>query len=231
MKVVAYIRVSSVGQVTDGLGLDTQQRAIRAWAKREGHRLVGIVKENGRSGTIPDEERDGLVEVLSTVRSKKANAVVITSLDRLARLLHVQEAILGKVWQMGGRIFTVNGEVLRDDPEDPMRTAMRQMAGVFAQLDRSLIVKRLRNGRETKAALGGHAVGAAPYGTKAVDGELAPDASEQAVVARIHEWTRMGDTLAAIARRLNEEGVPARRGRWHPQTVKRVLTRRPLPTT
>jgi DNA invertase Pin-like site-specific DNA recombinase len=115
-------------------------------------------------------------------------------------------------------------EVLRDDPEDPMRTAMRQMAGVFAQLDRSLIVKRLRNGRETKAARGGHAVGAPPYGMRAADAELVRDDAEQAVVARICEWNHNGDSFAAIARRLNDAGVRARRGRWHPQTVKRVVS-------
>ena len=32
------------------------------------------------------------------------------------------------------------GEILPDDPEDPMRTAMHQMMGAFAQLDRGMTV-------------------------------------------------------------------------------------------
>ena len=35
-----------------------------------------------------------------------------------------------------------------------MRTAMRQMMGVFAQLDKALAVQRMRNGRLAKAAAG-----------------------------------------------------------------------------
>ena len=39
------------------------------------------------------------------------------------------------------------------------------------------------------------------------------------------EWRAAGDSLRDIADRLNAGGVPARRGRWHPQTVARVLDR------
>ena len=87
--------------------------------------------------------------------------MVISSIDRLARVLTVQEAILGMIWKLDGKLFTVDGgEVTPDDPDDPMRTAMRQMAGVFAQLDRAMVIKRLRNGRQTKAERGGYAGGA-----------------------------------------------------------------------
>ncbi|MFI9306654.1 hypothetical protein [Streptomyces triculaminicus] len=54
-----------------------------------------------------------------------------------------------------------------------MRTAMRQMRGVFHQLDRGLIRKRLKGGRATKHALGGYAYGAPRFGQGAVDKELA----------------------------------------------------------
>lgn len=38
-------------------------------------------------------------------------------------------------------------------------------------------------------------------------------------------WRREGKSLRDIADRLNREGIPARRGRWHPQTVQRVIDR------
>lgn len=54
------------------------------------------------------------------------------------------------------------GEVRRDEPDDPMRTAIRQVMGTFAQLDRALLVKRLRDGGAAKARAGGHAVADTP---------------------------------------------------------------------
>lgn len=57
-----------------------------------------------------------------------------------------------------------DGEVLEDDPKDPMRTAIRQMRGVFAQLDKTITVKKMRDGRKAKAVTGRKAVGAYAYG-------------------------------------------------------------------
>lgn len=225
---IAYVRVSTIGQVKDGLGLPTQERLIRAWAKAGGHKLMAVVSDNGKSGTLAETERPGLLEALTSVKRGEAAAIVVTSLDRLARALTVQEAILAQVWAMGGQVFTLDGgEVQVDDPDDPMRTAMRQMAGVFAELDRKLVIKRLRNGRLTKAAKGGHAVGRAPYGWRAQDAELVRDEAEQLVIGRMVAWTAEGVSLAEIARRLTAEGVPAKGGgsRWHPITVRRTLER------
>jgi DNA invertase Pin-like site-specific DNA recombinase len=226
MKLIAYLRVSTAGQVKDGLGLPTQERMVRAWAKSSGHKLVGVQSENGKSGTLAEIDRPGLLDALSAVKRRDASGIVVTSLDRLARTLTIQEAILAEVWKLDGRVFSVDsGEIARDDPDDPMRSAMRQMAGVFAELDRKLVIKRLRNGRMTKANAGGHAVGRAPYGWKAEDGELVTDEKEQEIIAAVVEWADKV-SLAEIARRLNEQGTKSKSGAaWYPTTVARVLPR------
>jgi hypothetical protein len=55
---------------------------------------------------------------------------VVARLARLARALTVQKASLAVAWQAGGHVFTADaGEVLRDDPANPMRTALRQVVG------------------------------------------------------------------------------------------------------
>ena len=64
------------------------------------------------------------------VEDGTASGLVVYKLDELARSLTVQEGTLAKVWGLGGSVFSVDlGEVARDDPDDPMRTAMRQMVG------------------------------------------------------------------------------------------------------
>jgi len=62
-------------------------------------------------------------------------------------------------------VFTAEGgEVLRDGPQDPIRVAMCQMAGVFAQLDRRIMVKRMREGIRPKAETGRKPLAADPFG-------------------------------------------------------------------
>jgi DNA invertase Pin-like site-specific DNA recombinase len=226
VKLIGYCRVSTTGQVRDGLGLATQERLIRAWAKLDGHRIVAWYRDEGVSGSNGIEDREALLDALKALKDGRAEGLVVSSLDRWARALTVQEAVLGKVWALGGRVFTVDsGEVLRDDPDDPMRTAMRQMGGVFAELERRLVIKRLRDGRATKAKAGGYASGGVPYGKRAEGGELVPDEAERRIVARVKALRAEGASYPAICQALTDEGYTPRRGQWRPGTVRRVALR------
>lgn len=223
MKLVAYLRVSTREQVEHGQGLDIQRAAIQRWAAGHGHRVVAWLADEGVSGAKPAAERPGLVDALDTIRDRRAAGLIVRDLDRLARSVTVQEAVLAEVWRLDAAVFTATaGEVGRDDPDDPMRTAMREMAGVFAGLDRRLIVKRLRDGRAAKAAKGGHATGRYPYGYN----KRGPVPAEQAALRRMRELRADGASTREIAQVLTTEGHPtARGGAWSSPTVARILAR------
>jgi len=203
-----------------------QEQAIRAWAAAGGHQLVACYRDRGVSGANGIDARVGLQEALAALAAGRAGGLVVYRLDRLAEDLSVQEGILAWVWKHGGRVFACDaGEVLQE-PEDPLRGAMRQMVGVFAQLERGMTAARMRAGRRRKAARGGFAYGAPPYGKRAVAGELVDDPAEQRVVARIRELHTGGVSLRQIARTLNAEGVRPRRGRrWQDRTVAKIVAR------
>jgi DNA invertase Pin-like site-specific DNA recombinase len=227
VKLIGYRRVSSNGQV-DKYGLPSQETDIRAFAKAHGHKIIRIETDGGIRGTLSEDDRPALFAALKAVRDGEADGILIPSLNRLARLLTVQEAILAKVWQLGGRVFAADqGEITPDDPDDPMRTAMRQMAGVFAQLDRALLVKKLRNGRAEKRKVGGYAGDGSPrFGQKSVNGKLVTDDDETETITLIEEMRKSGMSLARIADFLNENRIAPKRGPlWYPQTVSRVLSR------
>jgi DNA invertase Pin-like site-specific DNA recombinase len=226
--VVAYTRVSTERQVREGYGLDAQRADIKQWAKGEGHRVVEWFTDEGISGANGIESRVGLYDALAAVRGKNADAVVITSLDRLARAMTQQEGILGEVWASGGQLISLGdgGEVLEDDPDDPMRTAVRQMRGVFAQLERGLIRQRMSKGKRAKAAAGGYVGGAPPLGRRTEGGKLVTDHAEAKTVELILDRHRDGLSLRQIISELEAAGLPPKRGdAWHPATVARVVTR------
>jgi DNA invertase Pin-like site-specific DNA recombinase len=232
VKAVAYLRVSTVGQAENGLGLEVQEKAIRTWARAGKHRLVALHRDAGKSGSLPAEERPGLLAALNLIADGKAQTLVVTSLDRLARTLTIQEGILAKVWSQGGRVWTTEGEVPQDDVDDPARTAMRQMAGVFAQLDRAMIAQRLRRGRNAKRERGGRYAGRPPYGYRAEGGELVEDEAEQKALKQIRRLHEEGKSLREIAEALNQRGIRPRgqrKGepgeRWHPYAVSRIIAR------
>ena len=225
---IGYRRVSTAGQV-DRYGLPAQETDLRAYVRGSQYRLVRIETDDAKSGSLPAEERPGLLAALKAIKAGEAAGLLVPGdLDRLARELTVQEAIITQVWKLGGIVHTTTrGEILADDEDDPMRTAIRQFMGVIAQLDRAMTAKRMRNGRKEKAAAGGYAgYGSPAFGQQSVAGELAAEEREAAVITRMRELRRAGLSYRLIADQLNAEGLAAKRGgRWHQQTVARVLGR------
>lgn len=222
-RAVVYTRVSGLGQVEGGHGLEVQADHCRAYAERIGMQVAAVKREEGVSGTKDAADRPALAEALAMLASGEADALLVHHLDRLARSVTVQEAVLAVAWDSAGAsVHTVAGEVLRDDPDDPMRTAMREMAGVFAGLERRMIVKRLRDGRRRKALNGGHASGSYRYGHDR-NGLVA---AEQDVLAFIRAHAAQGTSWETIARLLNNkpgEEWATRSGRpWSPANVAKI---------
>jgi DNA invertase Pin-like site-specific DNA recombinase len=227
LKLAAYVRVSTETQAREGLGLDVQRAAIEEWCQDNRHAVLSW-HEDVRSGRNGGDDRPALAEALAAVQDGTVGGLVLYNLDRLARTLHVQEAVLGQVWASGAKVFTVeDGEVPEDDPTDPYRTAMRQMRGVFSQLERAVIRARMEAGRRAAVAEGRRGQGAAPYGYVADGhGGLVPERREQEVLAKMAALRASGASLSEIARALNAEHIGPKRGEaWHPSTVRRALAR------
>jgi DNA invertase Pin-like site-specific DNA recombinase len=230
VKIVGYIRVSTAAQVEDGLGLDVQKAAIRAWCKANGHRLTSILSDEGISGAKELVDRPGLAEAIALVKDGQAQGIVVPKLDRLARDLIVQETILAEVRRIGGEVFSTSpaeASYLCDDPDDPSRKLIRQVLGAVSEYERSMVTLRLRSGRKRKADMGGYAWGAPAFGLEARDGDLIESKDEQRTIKRIAELRAFGASLRAICSTLESEGHRSKRGStaWQPMAVKRVLDR------
>jgi DNA invertase Pin-like site-specific DNA recombinase len=206
-----YTRVSSKAQVKDGYGLAIQARDCRAWAKANGHKIVLHFSDDAVKGALPAEERPGLQDALRALRSAQADGLVCGKLDRLARALTTQEAVLAQAWRpragghLAGRVFT-------------------------ADIGEALAVQRMRNGRLAKAAAGKHAVGVYPFGTRAGgegrERDAVPDEAEIRAAARIRELHQAGQSYRAIIATIEAEGImPRTAAHWSPSTVRKIALR------
>jgi DNA invertase Pin-like site-specific DNA recombinase len=223
-KGIGYVRVSSQTQL-DGYGLLAQEQDVKKCARAHGIKVLDVFRDEGVSGSTEAVDRPGLADALARLEAGDAEFLIVPRLDRLARKLTIQEAALAQVWKHGGRVIACDqGEVGRDDPDDPMRTAMRQMMGVFAQLERAMIVARLRRGRQTKKQQGGYSEGRPPYGYRAEGGRLVEVLEEQEVILLVQGLRDGGASYRQIASQLEaEEVLPRSRGRWHPPMLARLV--------
>ena len=231
MRLAVYVRISSDSQL-DGYGLDVQEAACRSWAKANGHKVVALFTDAGVSGATDALDRAGLSAALLALQAPPdAEGLLVARLDRLARALTVQEASLAIAWRAGARVYTADaGEVHQDDPDDPMRTALRQVVGVFAELDRRMVVKRLRDGRSAKAEAGRHATGSYAFGYqgegKGRQRDAGPAPAEQATVERILELRAANRSYRQIAVTLDAEGLgPRRAATWSAMAVRNIVIR------
>jgi DNA invertase Pin-like site-specific DNA recombinase len=221
-KAVSYLRVSGKGQV-DGDGFPRQQETIARFAKAAGFEVVDEYRDEGVSGTKELDDREGLSDLLARIRSNGVRVVLVERADRLARDLIVGELILNQFRDLGVRVIAADsGTELTAGDEDPTRTLIRQVLGAVAQFEKAVIVSKLKAARVRKKRAEGRCEGRKPFGTRP---------GEEAVVELIHKLRRKprgGERLsfAAIADRLNRDGVASRTGKpWAAETVRGIIGR------
>jgi len=222
LKVIGYARVSTAEQAAQGLSIDAQEARIRAWCEATGAELVEVVREEGVSGTKLLGERPGgrRIAHLIDARRPTADAVVVVRMDRLGRDAAEQIALLKRFRQ--GRVGLV-AIAQQIDLATPHGRAMAQIGAVFNELERALIAERTT---EALAELRqqGRAWNHAPFGWRAVEGHLQPDADEQRTLTRIRKLRSSEMGYLKIADTLNAEGHPTKRGgSWQAASVRSVL--------
>jgi site-specific DNA recombinase len=225
VKAYCYLRVSGQSQI-DGNGFDRQLDAVKKYAEANGYEVITVFKEEGISGTMDEEHRPAFKEMVSEILRDGVDTIIIESLDRLAREYRIQEQLLIYLVSKGISLISANtGEnVTQAIQADPMKKAMVQIQGIFSELDKSLLVRKLRKAREKVRDEKGKCEGRKRYGED--------DSEEQKVVKRIKLMRRKrkgglkGMSLQQIADKLNEEGIRTKTGKkWHRAQVHAILNR------
>jgi site-specific DNA recombinase len=146
-KAIAYLRVSGQGQV-NGYGFDRQEEAINKFAGKK-FEIIKTYKEEGVSGTKDESFRPAFQEMIADALRQGIEYIIVESLDRLARELRIQENLCVYLASKDIQLYSANtGEnITQAIQDDPMKKALIQIQGVFSELDKNQIVKKLRNGR------------------------------------------------------------------------------------
>ncbi len=228
-----YCRVSGDSQA-DGDGFDRQREAITGYCKSSRYQIAEYF-EDVITGTGDAVDRPAFADMCKATNGTQT--VIIERLDRLARTVVAQEHTV--LWMASKNIELIvadSGENITEAYRaDPMRRALIQMQGVFAELDKSMTAKKLLTARQHTKKKQGHISKAGHLlpdgkceGAKAY-GELDPD--EMETVKRIKVLGRKRGknklSLRKIAAVLDSEMRPTRSGgKWSAQMVKNVLDRK-----
>lgn len=223
-----YLRVSTEEQAREGVSLDAQEARLIAYAAAQGLDVKVTYRDSGVSGSVPLGERPAGAELLAALDRGEVQHVLAFKLDRLFRDA-VDCLRTVRQWDDAGtamHLVDLGGQAVNTGSAVG-RFFLGMLAGV-AELERNLIAERTSAALRHKVARG-ERVGAPPYGYAATGEGTAwvPVPEEQAVLVRIRElWAGGRKSLAAVADRLNTDGVRTKRGaRWHAATVRAVVRR------
>ena len=177
-----YTRVSTADQHPE-----TQLLDLRAMAGQRGYE---IVHEYSDTISGAKSKRPGLDALMADARRHRFDVVLVAAFDRVARSVRHFLEVLDELNHLGiGIEFVSFRENI--DTGGPLGRAMVIIVGAIAELERSLIIERVRAGMR-RAKLEGRRIGRAPLN---IDGD-------QVVSDR-----RAGQSLSQVAKKHGISGA------------------------
>jgi DNA invertase Pin-like site-specific DNA recombinase len=169
-----------------------QRQAIERFGKSAGYEVVDWFHDADVTGSDPIESRPGFAALLNRVEGNGVRVMLVEDASRFARDLVAQELGVVALIKLGIRVLTVTGDDLTST-NDPMKVAMRQIAGAFSQLEKARLVAKLKAAREQKKAKYGKCEGPMGYA------DAVPDTV--ALAKQLHaegtSYRKIGAALAA----------------------------------
>lgn len=238
-RAIIYARVSQDVQ-RDNYSVPSQVAACLRHASEAGYAVVGslhVDQETGRDcvagpRSIPafvddytgtELLRPNISTMLTFLRDDGADAVVVLSLDRLARDPYIRQTLEREIEALGARVIYVQGNYA----ETPEGEIHKDLDGAFAKWENMKRLERSNRGKIAKAERGLFVSGLAPYGyrmDKQALGGLAVCEEEAQVVRHIFDLYVKDWSIRQIAKSLTDEGIMPMRGQtWPTSSVWNVL--------
>ena len=144
-KGIIYVRVSSSDQ-TQGTSLDSQGRACREYADKNGIEVMEVFIEKGESATAAD--RTEFIKALEFCRkhSGKITSFIVWKIDRFARNTTDHFAVRAKLTQLGITLQSVTEPITQDHMGKMMETFL---AG-YAEFENEVRKQRCTGGMQAR---------------------------------------------------------------------------------
>ncbi len=179
MRAGLYLRVSTDQQTTEN-----QRQVLLEVAARRRWEVVAEFSDNGVSGAKGRSARPGLEALLKAVTRREVDVVMAWSVDRLGRSLKDLVLLFEELKASGVDLYLHQQAV---DTSTPAGKALLQMAAIFGEFERAMLVERTKAGI-ARARRQGKRLGRPPTTPK--------------IEARVRALRAEGMGMVAIARRL-----------------------------
>ena len=206
LKVAAYCRVSTDKEDQESSIRIQQEHFTSEAAKHDDWKFIGIYADIV-SGT-KKEKRPELNRLLADCERGAVNLVLTKSISRFARNT---TDLLSMVRSLTSRGTDIRFERENIDTRTMSSEFLLTILASLAEDESHSISSNCRWGLQKRFENGTYRAASAPYGYDLDDGNYAVNETEAEIVREIFRHFLDGETLASIARDLNDRGIPTKR--------------------
>ncbi len=212
-----YCRISRDAR-GDALGVQRQQDLCQDLADRKGWPVAEVYTDNDVSA-YSGKRRPEYERLLADLESGARDGVLVVDTDRLTRTPAELERFIDVADRCGVALANVSGDLDLSSSDGRFRA---RIMGAVARQESEKKSERLRREREQAAQQGRSHGGRRPFGYEPGGVDLRHD--EALVVRELAERFLAGESLPALAKDLNERGVPTvYGGAWRTTSVRTLL--------
>jgi DNA invertase Pin-like site-specific DNA recombinase len=192
--------------------------AIQAAAKRAGYIIKEWFYDADVRGDVEVHKRPAFMQMLTALASNGIRTVFIEDLSRFSRVVTVGMLGTALLKRLDVTMFDSRNTNCTD-PQDPMAKAMLGMMMVFAELDKDLLITKLKGARDRKSAEIGQRIEGRKGYTRGKE--------HTGLVTLAKSLRSEGMTLEAISASLAERGHLTNTGKpFSASQVKRITEAR-----
>lgn len=220
LRVAAYARVST-GSEEQLLSLETQKAHYESYINANDEWVfAGIYFDEGVSGTKV-EKRNGLLQMLSDCENGSIDFIITKSISRFSRNTTDCLEMVRRLQELNVPVFfekeNINTGTMDSELMLTILSSMAESESIsISQNSKWSVQKRFQNGT--------FIVSYPPYGYENINGEMVIIPEQAVVVKRMFEEALNGKGTRAIARGLEQDGIPTKKGNiWSAATVNGIL--------
>ena len=220
LRVAAYARVSTDSD-EQAVSLEAQklhyERYIRS---RKDWEFAGLYFDEGISGT-KIAKREGMLRMLEDCDRGLIDYIVVKSISRFSRNTVDSVETIRKLSAKGIYIYFEKEKI------DTAGMESELMLSILSSLAESESYSNSQNNKwaaQKRFQAGTFKISYPPYGYDNIDGKMVVNREQAEVVRKIFDYFLSGDSASAVAKRLNEEGIPSKKGgQWCTGTIYKMI--------
>ena len=220
IRVAAYCRVSTASD-EQLISLEAQKAHYETYIKANTEwEFAGLYYDEGISGT-KTAKREGLLSMLKDCERGLIDYIITKSISRFARNTTDCLTMVRRLLELDIPVFFEKENINTASMESEL---MLSILSGLAESESASISQNSKWSVKNRFKNGTFIISYPPYGYANVDGEMVIVPEQAEVVKRIFADTLAGKSTHVIAREMNAEGIPPKKGKnWTPGAINGIL--------